>query len=31
MSYARQLEVKESLVRDCMRKFDAIDIRPIIP
>lgn len=31
MSYAKQLEVKQSLVKDCMRKFDSIDIRPIIP
>jgi 23S rRNA (uracil1939-C5)-methyltransferase len=31
MSYGKQLEAKQDLVRDCMRKFDAIDIRPIIP
>jgi len=31
MSYVKQLDAKQWLIRDCMRKFDAIDIKPIIP
>lgn len=31
MSYAKQLEVKQWLVKDCMRKFENLDMRPIVP
>jgi len=31
MSYTKQLEVKMDLVKDCVRKLDAITILPIIP
>lgn len=31
MSYDKQLQAKQDLVKDCMRKFDDMDIRPIIP
>jgi len=31
MSYSKQLEIKMDLVKDCVRKLDAINILPIIP